>query len=96
MTSSLATILLIAAGLAADGPADGADGGSWASWIPSGQIEDALRFDHPGVPNDAQGYSAAFYGPGPGLRWTLLNARRASATLGLGDLASWLRGLFTR
>lgn len=78
------------------GSRDGVGSEAWSTWIPTDRIGDALRFDHPGIPRDLEGYSATFYGPGPGLRWTLLNARRVSTTLGVGDLMSWLRELFVR
>lgn len=99
LSESLARELLDASEdtwMLAFGPVDGVDEGSWSTWVPGAQIEDAVRFDHPGVPKGVEEYSAAFHGPGPGLRWTLLNARRASTTLGFGDLVAWIRGLFVR
>jgi hypothetical protein len=67
----------------------------WATWVPDGRIEDALGFAHPGVPDRSDaGYSALFYGRGPGLVWAVRNAPRASTTLGPADLLGWVRSLF--
>jgi hypothetical protein len=73
--------------------ADGED--RWATWVPDRQIEEALRFAHPGVPGGPDaGFSALFYGRGPGLVWAVRNAPRAATTLGPGDLIGWIRSLF--
>lgn len=78
------------------GPGEGQSSEPWATWLPSGQIESGLRFDHPGIPATATDYSAVFYGRGPSLAWALRNAPRVSTTLGPGDLIGWLRSLFLR
>jgi len=76
------------------GPPDGAQlPASWSTWIRDAEIGAAFLFEHPAV-RHAGSYSAMFYGRGPGLAWTLRNAQRASTTLGVRDLAEWLRGLF--
>ena len=67
----------------------------WSTWVPDRQIEEALRFAHPGVPESPDaGYSALFYGRGPSLFWAVRNAPRAASTLGPGDFLGWVRSLF--
>lgn len=77
------------------GPPRDPGGEPWSTWVPDRQIEDAVRFAHPGVPDPpGASYSALFYGRGPGLVWTIRNAPRAATTLGPGDFLGWVRSLF--
>ena len=77
------------------GPPRGDGEERWSTWVPDRQIEEALRFAHPGVPDPPDaGYSALFYGRGPGLVWAVRNAPRAATTLGPGDFLGWVRSLF--
>lgn len=98
LTPDLASDLLAASSglwMLAFGPGTGSDDPSWSTWIASEEIRSAIGYAHPGVPSDPpRSYSALFYGRGPSLLWTLRNAPRASATLGPGDLAGWIRSLF--